>query len=100
MGTSKKRPEHCDQGAHRQHRDKDELPRTSRWRRGKMSLRIYAASKRIYTASKTRRRLSGWSSKIRICCIFLRAAFVAGKGCPEPKSNRRLRSLMTKIFLA
>jgi hypothetical protein len=22
-GTSKERPEHCDQGAHRQHRDKD-----------------------------------------------------------------------------
>ena len=44
-GASKERPEHCDQGAHRQHRDNNELPRTSRWRRGKMSPRIYAASK-------------------------------------------------------
>jgi hypothetical protein len=44
-GTSKERPEHCDQGTYRHYRDKDELPRTSTWRRGKMSLRIYAASK-------------------------------------------------------
>ena len=44
-GTSKERPEHCDQGTGSQQRDKDEFPRTSRSRRGKMSLRIYAASK-------------------------------------------------------
>jgi hypothetical protein len=49
---------------------------------------------------KTRRRLSGWSSKIRICCILLRAAFVAGRGCPKRESNRRLDCLMTKIFFA
>ena len=49
---------------------------------------------------KTRRRLSGWSSKIRICCIFLRAAFVAGRGCLERESNRRFDCLMTKIFFA
>src|ERR1700732_37156 len=49
---------------------------------------------------KTRRRLSGWSSKIRIRCILLRAAFVAGRACPEREPNGRLDSLMTKIFFA
>src|ERR1700681_2568614 len=49
---------------------------------------------------KTRRKLSGWSSKIRICCILLRAAFVAGRGGPEREPNGRLDSLMTKIFFA
>jgi hypothetical protein len=49
---------------------------------------------------KTRRKLSGWSSKTRMCRIFLRAAFGAARGCPERKSNGRLDSLMTKIFFA
>src|ERR1700726_4924922 len=49
---------------------------------------------------KTRRRLSGWSSKIRICCILLRAAFVAGRARPERESNGRLDSLMPKILVA
>jgi hypothetical protein len=43
-GTLKERPEHCDHDAHRQYRDKDDLPRTSR-RRGKVDMRIYTASK-------------------------------------------------------
>jgi len=44
-GTSKDRPEHSDQHAYRQHRDKDEVPQACALPKGKIDMWICVASK-------------------------------------------------------
>src|SRR5436190_19016174 len=73
VGSSKEQPQNSAQQAHDHYRQKDEVRELAPGSRER--------STRAAAPPNTRRRLSGWSSKIKTCCTALLPAELVGGSC-------------------